>query len=310
MAQLTTPTIRDVLQDLLKRDLGENFKEPLTELKCLMKTKNGNKHQCLLPLRRDIVSKVQMILEQRVTYLEGDRERIFASLNQLADLLVHPKIHGKAGREKVAELQKEYRQTMEQHLDANKPEASLASIHELIQKSGKSFAGEEECLPIVRAPEPEMTTTTEAEGPEVTYPALPITDTFGIEDMEDVIIDSSSEPQPLLQLDDTQSRSLTTTSTTPTRLSPVSNSLTSNPLFSLVLSILPQWLAGFISLVHFKWGTVPVRNKSGKIENRAVVDLGILLGMRITARMIPIVGFSILGGLYYTVWNTSGSLMS
>lgn len=315
MARLTTPTYRDVLCDDLKEDLGEYFQDNLTKLRCLAKTKSGKKRQCKDNIKEDKVFQVQKILDQYVTYLEGDRERILARISELSNLLVHPDKHKGNGREKVRQLGEKYHETMKRHLDAKRREGSAVAVTERAQMPEGRLV-EEDSISITQSSCTEMTTDTEIEEPEVTYPALPTTHTFVIEDKEEVTVDSSNAPRPLLQSNTTQSRPLThpstplpSTTVVQSDSQPVSNTLPPNPLLLLVLSLLPQWLVGFISLVHIKWGSVPVRNTSGKTENQTVVDLGIMLGLRVTPRMIPIL-LAVLGGLYYTGWGVFGSLVS
>jgi hypothetical protein len=167
---------------------------------------------------------------------------------------------------------------------------------------------EEEPLSVTQPSCTEVTMATKAE--DVPYPALPTTHTFVIEDKEEVpTVDSSNEPHPPLQQNNTQSRPLTNPSTPlpsnpPVQLSDsITNTLPSNPLHSLIITILQQLFVGFISLVQVGWGQVPVETASGKIEKKSVVDLQFLFGMRMATELIPILLSIVLCGLYFQAWN-------
>jgi hypothetical protein len=79
-------------------------------------------------------------------------------------------------------------------------------------------------------------------------------------------------------------------------------------MLSLILNILQQLFVGFISLVQIRWGHVPVETTPGEIKNKSVVDLKVLLGMRMTTKLVPVLLLIVLCGLYYQGWNILSSL--
>jgi hypothetical protein len=312
MALLTTPTFRDVLRVDLPDDLKEDL--PGVKLQCLATKKAHDSPQCEDKIGKEHVVKIQALLNRPITYLEGDKDKIYAVVEEVARLCVHPNKHEKRGIAKVEELVKKYRETIDQHLEAEKRETSVMAVSELAPMPEKSLAQslvEEEFLPFTQPSSTEVTMATKAE--EVTYPALP-TIHLVIEDKEDVAtVDSSYQPYPLLQPKDTQSRPLATPSTPlprgPIQLSDsISHTFPSNPRHSLILNTLQQLFVGFISLVQVRWGHVPVETTSGEIENKSVVDLKFLLGMRMPIELVLALLLILLCGLYYQAWNILSSL--
>jgi hypothetical protein len=313
MALLTTPTYRDVLRNDLPEDLKEYSPGRRIKLQCLATNKAYQNPQCGCTIGRERIVKIQALLDRPITYLEGDKDKIYAVLKELASLCIHRgNNHEEGGRENVRQLVKIYRETIDQHLETQKREGNVMAVSELATMPEESFV-EEETLPITQPSCTEVTMAMKAE--EVIYPALPTTHTFVIEDKEEIAaVDSSNKPHPVLQPKDTQSRPLTNPpsplpSKAPIQLSDsVSNTFPSNPMLSLILNILQQLFVGFISLVQIRWGHVPVETTPGEIKNKSVVDLKVLLGMRMTTKLVPVLLLIVLCGLYYQGWNILSSL--
>lgn len=312
MALLTTPTYRDVLRNDLPDALKDELPADLINLRCLAPTKAPQSPQCTGPIGKKLIIEIQALLDRPITYLEGDKVKIYAALEELANLCVHPTKHGKIGRDKVRDLGDQYRMTMDQHLAAKKCEGNVMPVAELASMPEDSLV-EDDLLPIIQPSCTEVTMAIKVD--EVIYPALPSTHTFVIEDEEEVAaIDSSNEPHSVLQSKDTQSRPLANPSTPLPRKtlvqqsSSISNTFASNPLLFVILNTLQQLFVGFISLVQVRWGHVPVETTSGEIKNKSVVDLKVLLGMRMATELVPVLLFILLCGLYYQAWNVLSSL--
>ncbi|GLI80843.1 hypothetical protein PoHVEF18_009202 [Penicillium ochrochloron] len=293
MALLTTPTYRDVLRNDLEDVLKEYSPGARIKLQCLATNKAYQNPRCGCTIGQEHIVKIQALLDRPITYLEGDKDKISAVLKELASLCIHRgNNHQERGPKKVQELVKKYRETVTQHLETQKREGNVMAVSELATMPEEIFV-EEETLPITQPSCAEVTMAIKVE--EVTYPALPTTHTFVMEDKEEIAAgDSSNESHPLLQhQNDTQSRPLTNPSTPlPSKAAiqqsnPISNTFPSNPMLSLILNFLQQLFVGFISLVQVEWGHVPVETTSGEIKNKSVVDLKVLLGMRMVTELVP-----------------------
>lgn len=318
MAPLTTDTIRDVLEEDLKADLGDCFRVPLTVVKCLVPTKSPGSPQCGGVLGKEIILQIQAILDRPITYLEGDKVKILDAIDRLASHLVHPNKHGQTAKdEKVNELMKRYRNTMERHFEAKKNEGSITAVTESLQVLENSVV-EEEPLAITPSSCTEITEITQTiEVGEVIYPVLPRTHTFTIEDIEDkeeVTVDSSDELHLLPRSNDTTSYSLANLSTPPPSKEPMLSNPISKPLpsnnllLSLILQILQQLYVGFYSQIHAKWGQEPVENTSGQIKNESFTELKFFFGLRVATRSIPILLCIVLFGFYYQALGILGCL--
>ncbi|KAJ5368109.1 uncharacterized protein N7496_007869 [Penicillium cataractarum] len=310
MALLTTDTIRTVLEGDLKADLGECFEPHLTKVKCLAPTTSPGSPQCEDVIRKALIPQIQAIFDIPITYLEGDKVKIFDAIDRLAGYLVHPKKHGQASVKKIEELKDKYRKTMERHFEAKKNEGSITPVTEFSQVLENTVL-EEEALPIATFTE-EITQAVEVG--EVIYPTLPRTHTFTIEDKEEVTVDSSDELQLIPQSTDTPSYSLANLSTPlpskdPILPNPISNpSPSNNLLLSLILQILQRLYVGFYSQVYAKWGQEPVENTPGQIKSESFTELKIFFGLRVATRSIPIWLCIVLLGCYYQAWGILGYL--
>jgi hypothetical protein len=308
MALLTTPTYRDVLRNDLPKALKDDLPADLVILQCIAPKKSPKGTQCRRTIGREHVVKIQALLNRPMTYLEGDQDKSYAVLEELVNLCVHSgNKHGERGRDKVEKMVEKYREAIDQHLEAKKCEGNVMVVSELATMPNESFV-EAEPLLVTHLSCTEVTMAIKAE--EVTYPALPTTHTFFIEDKEEIAaVGSSNEAHPLLQPKNTPSRPLTNPSSPlPCKpliqqSNPISNTLPSNPLLSLILNTLQHLFVGFISLVQVGWGHVPVETTSGEIKNKSVVDLKVLLGMRITTELVPVLLVIVLCGLYYQACN-------
>lgn len=313
MALLTTPTYRDVLRNDLPVELKDYLPGVLIKLQCLATNKAYPNPRCKCLIGQEHIVKIQALLDRPITYLEGDKDNISAVLEKLATLCIHRNNqHEKGGRKKVQELVKKYCETINQHLKAKKCDWKIIAASELDPTLEESFV-EGESIPVIQPSYTEVTVAIKTE--EITYPALATTHASVIEDEEEVAaVDSPTEPHPLLQPKNTQSRHLTKPSsplaskTVVQQSNSISNAFPSNPMLSLLLNILQKLLVGFISLFQVGWGHVPVETASGEIENKLVVDLKLLLGMRMTTELILVLLVIILCGLYYQAWNILSSL--
>jgi hypothetical protein len=151
---------------------------------------------------------------------------------------------------------------------------------------------------------------------EVIYPALPTTHASVIEDKEKLHIDSSHEPHVLFHSKNTRTHSVAKSPTPLLNEVPIPSDLItnalplpSNPLLSLVLSIINQMLVGFFTSVQARRGVVLVENTSGQTMNKSVVDLKIMLGLRLPTGMIPILLFVVSVCLYCQAWSVIGFLV-
>ncbi|OOQ90317.1 hypothetical protein PEBR_06314 [Penicillium brasilianum] len=312
MATLTTETISDVLREDLEVDLGKDFQVGLTDVKCLAPTQYRGRRQCGESINKHIIVRIQAILNLPVTYLEGDKVKIFDAIDQLATYLVHPRKHPKVSVKTVNELKEKYRKTMERHFEAKKNDGAIVAITESRQVLENSDV-EEDSLPVVPSSYTEEITQAVEVG-EVCYPALPTTHTCTIEDKEDVTIDSSDEPHLLSRSNDTPPYCLAKPSTPlssndPMLSHPISKPLPSNNLLLLlVLKFLQQLYWAFASQVHVRWGPEPVEHMSGQSEHESFTEMKFFFGLRVATRLLPILLCVVSLGLYYQAGSILGCL--
>jgi hypothetical protein len=312
MAPLTTNTVLDVLREDLEVDLGEHLRDRSTDVKCLAPTQYPGSPQCRDHIGKDVIVRIQAIFDLPITYLEGDKVKIFDAIDRLASSLVHPAKHGETGVITVNELKEKYRKTMERHFEAKKNDGAVILITESRQGLDNNFV-EEEFLPIV-PPSCTEEITQAVEVGEVSYPALPTTHTFTIEDQEDVAIDSSDEPRLVPQSNDTPPYCLTNPSTPlsskdPMQSNPISKPLPSNNLLLLlVLKFLQQLYVAFYSQVHVRWGPEPVEHMSGQSAHESYTELKIFFGLRVATRLLPILLCVVSLAFYYQAGGVLGYL--
>lgn len=311
MALLATPTYQDIFQ--------VNF----TSRKCFAKRVSCQEPLCNHQLSVKSISDAKGILGRRISYLPGDKAMVDKEIEQLAGFLIRSGSHGKGkGPQLVEALVKELHEQMKQHFENRKIQDRAIAVSEPTSTPENISVTHPSCTETSETSEINEASKTSdfrdvSEVSEVTYPALATTHAFVIEDKEEVIDESSNEPHPLLHSNNTQPHSVTKSPTPlPNKVSvapdPVSTSLPlpSNPLLSLVINILQQMLVGVFSSVQARRGVVPVENKSGKTENKSVVDFKIMLGLRLATGMVPIFLCVIVVGLYYQAWRIIGTLVS
>lgn len=302
-------------EPLTSSTLGKVLPFDLTSRKCFGKRDGWKKPLCGHTLSEKSLSKVVGMLENRITYLPGDKARIDEEIMELARLLIQSNMHSKRGRQLVLDFAKDLRGLMNEHYESREHKSS-----------GLTVAGPEPTsvpgnLSVTQLDSTEITEITESvetsDVTEVIYPALPTTHASVIEDKEELHIDSSHEPHVLLHSKNTQTHSVAKSPTpllneVPIPSDPVTNvlALSSNPLFLLVLNIISQMFVGFFSSVQARRGVVPVENSSGQTKNKSVVDLKIMLGLRLPTGMIPILLFVIGVCLYCQAWSVIGSLVT
>ncbi|KAF3399836.1 hypothetical protein F1880_008182 [Penicillium rolfsii] len=325
MALPTTLTYRDILRDHLPEELkksprgSKELKEHprdskelkdkrrnSIELYCLATNKAYQNPPCKCKIGQKHIDRIQDLLERPIAYLEGDKVKIDAVLEELASLRFHQGNQHDGVREKIKELVKEYRQKIDQHLEGRKWGGNRTVVPELAPMPEESLI-EEKPLPSSQPSCAAVTVAIEAD--EVTYPVLPTSPTFVIENDEEVVrVESFKEPHPFPQAKDTLSYPILP-STNPSTPFPISNTFPSNPLLSLILNTLQQLFMGFISLVQVRLGHVPIETASGEIENKSVVDLKVLLGVRMATELLPVLLIIVLCGFYFHAWNILSSLL-